>query len=672
LLLAQAALQSIHFENLVYLLCRGGRGEGNIQLLPEFGECGMRYLPRCRKAVWAAALVGVLCVTAQTSAQERLRVGDVFAARIVTPQGYPPGRGDATERVWRHELSHPNATYIAIHFKNFHLGEGDYLKVSDPDGGQTYTMEGTGKMEAGTFWGQHIKGDTAVLELYTTRRGGGPGFMIHEYAAGFVPLATERICGPSDFENAVCRAPSVEYDRAQAVARLLIQGVWLCTGWLASANDHFITNEHCITSSAEALNTDYEFGAEAPDCNDFNCQLCWPGAIFSGASFIQDDPGLDYSLIQLDGNPSGTFGFLQIDDRQAIVGEQIYLVSHPAGRAKEFAYNSSEDAGGLATVQSVTEPTCSGATLEVGYWADTQGGSSGSPVLAVSSQRVIALHHCHNYCDQGGAPNRGVPIDQICAEICSLLRCTADPECDNLNECTTDVCVGGTCQNTPVADDTPCAGGLCCVGTCTVVVCSSHDDCDDSEQCTNDTCANPDTCSASCVNTWPVCVGGDGCCPPGCDSNNDSDCPSGFCGDGVCDGLPVEDCFSCSTDCRCAGGPTCKRGCCGDGSCEENENADKCPVDCGGGGTCGDGTCDASEDKCNCAADCGAPVANEQPTVTCTDGQDNDCDGGADCNDPNGDCDTDPACECASSGTSCGQNSECCSNKCRNGTCRGK
>ena len=40
-------------------------------------------------------------------------------------------------------------------------------------------------------------------------------------------------------------------------------------------------------------------------------------------------------------------------------------------------------------------------------------------------------------------------------------------------------------------------------------------------------------CSAACVAT-PVtaCVGGDGCCPPGCTAVDDSDCPA-ICGDGV-------------------------------------------------------------------------------------------------------------------------------------------
>jgi subtilisin family serine protease len=57
---------------------------------------------------------------------------------------------------------------------------------------------------------------------------------------------------------------------------------------------------------------------------------------------------------------------------------------------------------------------------------------------------------------------------------------------------------------------------------------------------------------------------------------------------------------------------------------------------------CGDGTCDPEEDQCSCPEDCGTPPPNEIPNSTCQDGIDNDCNDGADCDDP--DCETDPAC----------------------------
>ena len=130
-----------------------------------------------------------------------------------------------------------------------------------------------------------------------------------------------------------------------------------------------------------------------------------------------------------------------------------------------------------------------------------------------------------------------------CAVDCG---CTVPADCDDSNECTIDDCVGGVCENTPVADDTPCTGGICCGGTCDDAVCSSGADCNDSEACTTDTCYNAETCDAYCDNTWPACGISDGCCGPACDSGNDPDCEECVPDGGYC--TTNEDC--CSLSCH--------------------------------------------------------------------------------------------------------------------------
>ena len=137
--------------------------------------------------------------------------------------------------------------------------------------------------------------------------------------------------------------------------------------------------------------------------------------------------------------------------------------------------------------------------------------------------------------------------DEInCAVDCG---CTTPADCDDLLECTLDDCVGGVCENTPVADDTPCTGGLCCGGICTAPACSSDAECDDSESCTTDTCVDAGMCAAFCDNVWPTCGPADGCCGPGCDASDpdcdtclvkgeactdDSECCSNWCHRGTC------------------------------------------------------------------------------------------------------------------------------------------
>lgn len=269
-----------------------------------------------------------------------------------------------------YSLRHTGASYIAVHFSDFNLPEGCTMKVSgDPitnifegvsNGKQEYSMTGLGKMEMRTFWSQHVKGGSIVLkvrcEMGNARDKGW--FSIDKYAAGYSNLEAfgnknggnrmllrhnkdtasfdhylqqqnERraaICGVDDKENAICYSGShtIEYSRSSAVARLLIEGSWLCTGWLASSNNHLITNEHCISSNTAAMNTDYEFMAQASNCNDVNCQMCHGGETFSGGTLVQDNASLDYALVQItSGNPASTYGVLEIDNRDAVVNELI-------------------------------------------------------------------------------------------------------------------------------------------------------------------------------------------------------------------------------------------------------------------------------------------------------------------------------------------------------------
>jgi hypothetical protein len=363
-------------------------------------------------------LVGWTAVLWATSAQGQTEIGTYYPADIETPRNYAPARTSGQhELAWSYTLQHLGATYISLHFADFDLAPGDYLRVSDTRGLQEYTMSGKGKMQAGTFWARHVKGDAVVMDLFVSSETGGSGFVIDQYAAGDMDM-TMGVYPPDDRENAICYEEShpVEYDRSRAVVRLLINGRGFCTGSLVSAHNIIMTNEHCVNTAEEALNTDYEFMAEAPECSSLNCPNCWPGVLYSGGTLMDSEYFLDYSLVLLsEGDAASEYGYLEFDNRQAVVGEQIYFPQHSAGRAKEIAIYSSWDSdnGGVARVQTVTLPPCrDGAShLEVGYYADSEGGSSGSPILATSSHKIIALNHCH------GTMNMGVGVNLFYPQI---------------------------------------------------------------------------------------------------------------------------------------------------------------------------------------------------------------------------------------------------------------
>ncbi len=187
-----------------------------------------------------------------------------------------------------------------------------------------------------------------------------------------------------------------------------------------------------------------------------------------------------------------------------------------------------------------------------------------------------------------------------------------------------------------------------------------------------------------------------------------ADCPD-VCGDALCTGS--EDPATCNADCPDV---------CGDALCTGSEATTNCPDDCGS--ACGDGVCNGSETEQSCPDDCavacvadgdGLGCNSSTPCCSgvgnCTGGKpsnrvcaptasvcgDGVVEGGEECEAgvPLGDtCETlgftsgtlacdDPTCSydtsgcvggtCAGNKEACTVNADCCSNNCKNGSCKG-
>jgi hypothetical protein len=355
-------------------------------------------------------------------------VGEEIREVYASPSPYP--RGDAfgpAQLVWSDVIHFPDATYICPHFGRLELGAGDFVVVRSPDGSRSWRYEGAGVDGLGRspdgFWGIHIAGDTAVVELWTAGEEGGFGYVIDRFARGFTRSEMgggepEAIIGVDDSEWAPCYETSepIVYDKGRAVARLLINGSGLCTGWLVGNEGHLMTNNHCISTQGAASNTNYEFMAEGADCSTNCWQLQCPGAIVTtSGTLIDTSYDYDYALVQLSVNPSGTYGYFTLRPEGGTPGERLYIPQHPMGWGKKIAVFSSHpsDPDGWPFVVSKSYGGCGTRPgPDMGYRADTQGGSSGSPVLSYDDHQVIALHHCGST-----SINTAVLIEQVIADL---------------------------------------------------------------------------------------------------------------------------------------------------------------------------------------------------------------------------------------------------------------
>jgi len=368
--------------------------------------------------------------------------GKVEAAQATL--GYVGTHKDATFRF-------PGADYVKVHFTRLALLPGDYLTVSRPDGGEVQRYDG--KLLEGVTdtvntlvgapagkWAMSVTGDTAVVRLHLADvlgvRGDVAelGVTVDKVARGLTAeertakkkadddrkreLARtgreESVCGSDDKSDAVCYKTTdpVMYKRSKAVARLLINGTELCTAWRVGPDNRMLTNHHCFTTDAEAADTEVWFNYACAKCGGYD--VFKPTKVWA-AHVLATDKRLDYTLFSVDDFAAiQQYGYLQLDVRAPAKGEQLYIPQNPAGKPTMIASSSDTDRQGNCQIVDAAYDGYDTDT-DASYYCDTEGGSSGSPVISRATNKVIALHHF------GGCPNSGVRIDQIYQAIGRLL-----------------------------------------------------------------------------------------------------------------------------------------------------------------------------------------------------------------------------------------------------------
>lgn len=327
-----------------------------------------------------------------------------------------------TGKTWHY----PGASYVKLHFGRLTLGPDDYLTVANPDGSETYRYDAT----TADKWAMSITGDTALLSVHKAPGSTGSDVDVDRVAKGYTPVEQaaspestlldpartgreESVCGGDESADAACykSADPVAFTRSRAVARLLINGTELCTAWRLGPKDRLITNNHCFSKSKDAYNTEVWFNYQCAKCG--GAVNLKPTKVW-GAQVLATNHVYDYTLFTVANFRSiQKYGYLSFDTRRPARGDELYIPQHPAGEPTKIAGALGEKAGTCA----VASPGYAGyaKNSDVAYFCDTEGGSSGSPVLSRKTDKVVALHHF------GGCPNSGVRGDILYAKLKSLL-----------------------------------------------------------------------------------------------------------------------------------------------------------------------------------------------------------------------------------------------------------
>ncbi|MDP4985524.1 PKD domain-containing protein [Pseudoalteromonas tunicata] len=398
----------------------------------------LRFLIPVLSSLYAATAIAnidelhVLRVAAASGEASKTTIGKQAASNLVLSSQFSALSNQGL--VISHKLSHPNADYIKLHFKNVQLAGSAKLVIRNPDNTERYEYTvnnmslatkdtALGDDGISSFSAMSISNDSVIIEYYPDENTADQHTefgVIDSYFYGTESVIPANInqndasllstCGVNERQDVQCWANShpTEFDRSRPVARLVIGGRSLCTGWRVGADNKMFTNNHCVETAGELASTEVWFNYQQKSCNGSTREAV---VKVTGNQFFKTDYTLDYTLFSVnDFSSISQFGYLGLDVRDALQGERIYIPQHGSGNPKELAIESDQDSNGLCQVNAAST-SGRGTGTDIGYNCDTIGGSSGSPVLAGLTNKVIALHHL------GGCYNKGAKISKIWPQV---------------------------------------------------------------------------------------------------------------------------------------------------------------------------------------------------------------------------------------------------------------
>jgi V8-like Glu-specific endopeptidase len=329
---------------------------------------------------------------------------------VRTP-AFEPVEG-ASRTVWQHEFKEfPGARSLRLRFAHVRVPKRDGMEavellIQDRSGSVVERFGGASLERLAGRWSLSVPGDYALVSLVAPETPVGVEIVIDAVTRTTTPGTLLSVIGPSELQQIADYAqdPFIS-GLARPVAKLafVAGGIsYVCSGFMIS-EDRLMTNEHCVADHATCLTTIAIFDYQLTPSGLPN-----PGVQYRCADVLAADHELDVAVLRLEQSPGLTWGMLHLTADMTAPAEALMIVQHPGGRPKMISLIEC----------AVTQPVAPGRGPEtdIAHRCDTEGGSSGSPIMRADG-RVVGLHHFGVGQGAFWNENRGVRMERIMATV---------------------------------------------------------------------------------------------------------------------------------------------------------------------------------------------------------------------------------------------------------------
>lgn len=306
--------------------------------------------------------------------------------------------------VWSGVFRSPGATGVRLQLTDLDLPKGAELYVIGRHG----HAFGPYAEKSGEFWTNTVAGDEIVLQLHlpldvpqgkSIFRVESLTHMGDNYDLGYNPQKAFCPWNDSCIQNAECSSIPGSVSQIQDGVGYMIfsapGGSFICSGGLlndtgSTGTPFFLTANHCLSTQSSATSLEAYFQWTVGCGSSCGSQYSPPGSVprTLGSTLLATSSNTDFTLLQLSqAAPAGsTFLGWTTAPVANSSGTSLYRVSHPKGSPQAYSEQDVNTSAGTCSTLPRGNFIYSDATF-----GDTEGGSSGSPVVNGSGQVVGQL-----------------------------------------------------------------------------------------------------------------------------------------------------------------------------------------------------------------------------------------------------------------------------------------